>query len=117
MTNDTTNARSPFNDGLAVMQLSREVLDEIVRQRQLGYDATHDDLHSVPELLDLVHDQMSRAIISHSGDRPSDVRRYLVRTAATAIATVVSLDRRTPRPTPPAVDPTPASPETDAPAQ
>jgi hypothetical protein len=71
-----------------------DVAREIEHALSKGYNATHDDAHSVGELLRLVRNQLTRVYDgAQAGSLPA-VRRFLVRTAATAIATIESIDRR-----------------------
>ncbi len=88
---------SNYRDGIQIARLvSVDVLGEIAHTRTLGYDANHDDAHSTGELLDLVGEQLLQARAAHESHVRLDVRAFLVKTAATAIAAIASLDRRSP---------------------
>lgn len=78
---------------------------EIEHARTHGFTEDHDDMHTVAELLQLVSEQLQRAQSTRGehdapGASPGNfllpaTRRYLIRVAATAIATIESIDRRT----------------------
>lgn len=68
-----------------------DVASERGRQIKLGYDAAHDDAHSLAELEEQFLTQLHKA---RSGTGTSAFRESLVQAAAVAVAAVQSFDRR-----------------------
>jgi hypothetical protein len=69
-----------------------EIVDERRRQRDKGYDAAHDDAHTVDELGSLI---CAQTWTPESDDNDLIAqRKAFIRAAAVAVAAVESIDRR-----------------------
>jgi hypothetical protein len=75
-------------------KIFEEMRDERVRQCDKGFDANHDDAHSLDELCDHVIAYAKRAKEMLKISSPEEFRRRIKQVGTIAVSTCESFDRR-----------------------